>query len=99
MAHELERGPNAASHQDGDASVYLGEKSVAKEYQNRGSYANGSIRYDMHEDFLKEFSDAAFRYDRKGPGGAARIEFVIPVGRLDRFNELTLRRVWEPGNG
>ncbi|WP_240110031.1 ricin-type beta-trefoil lectin domain protein [Streptomyces sp. MUM 203J] len=99
MAHELERGPNPASHQDGDASVYLGEKSVAKEYQNRGSYANGSIRYDMHEDFLKEFSDTAFRYDRKGPGGSARIEFVIPVGRLDRFNELTLRRVWEPGNG
>ncbi|MEZ7006370.1 ricin-type beta-trefoil lectin domain protein [Streptomyces sp. AD55] len=99
MAHELERGPNPASHQDGDASVYLGEKSVAKEYQNRGSYANGSIRYDMHEDFLKEFSDTAFRYDRKGPGGSARIEFVIPVGRLDRFNELTLRRVWEPRNG
>uniref|UniRef100_A0AAU3GNM5 Polymorphic toxin-type HINT domain-containing protein n=1 Tax=Streptomyces sp. NBC_01401 TaxID=2903854 RepID=A0AAU3GNM5_9ACTN len=99
MAHELERGPNPASHQDGDASVYLGEKSVAKEYQNRGSYANGSIRYDMHEDFLKEFSDTAFRYDRKGPGGSARIEFVIPVGRLDRFNELTLRRVWGPGNG
>ncbi|WP_433547833.1 polymorphic toxin-type HINT domain-containing protein [Streptomyces sp. CA-294286] len=98
MAHELERGPNPASHQDGDASVYLGEKSVAKEYQNRGSYANGSIRYDMHDDFLKEFSDTAFRYDRKGPGGSARIEFVIPVGRLDRFNELTLRRLWEPGN-
>ncbi|MFE4665117.1 RHS repeat-associated core domain-containing protein [Streptomyces sp. NPDC056734] len=99
MAHELESGPNPASHQDGDASVYFGEKSVAKEYQNRGSFANGSIRYEMHEDFLKEFSDTAFRYDRKGPGGSVRIEFVIPIGRLDRFNQLTLRRVWEPGNG
>ncbi|BCL28091.1 hypothetical protein ACFFS2_11970 [Streptomyces aurantiacus] len=57
MAHELENCPNPASHQDGDASVYLGEKSVAKEYQKRGFYVNGSIRYEMHADFLEEFSD------------------------------------------
>ncbi|GHF50698.1 hypothetical protein GCM10010218_35310 [Streptomyces mashuensis] len=99
MAHEMERGPNPASHQEGDASVYFGEKSVAAEYQGRGSYAKGSIRYEMHEDFAKEFADVKFRYDRQGPGGSARFEFVIPVARLERFNELTLRRVWEPKAG
>ena len=99
MAQELESGPNPASHQAGDASVYFGERSVAAEYVGRGSFADGSIRYDMHKDFLEEFGDRAFRYDRKGPGGSARIEFVIPVGRLERFNELTLGRVWEVGNG
>jgi hypothetical protein len=99
MAHELKRGPNPASHQEGDASVYFGEKSVAGEYQGRGSCANGMIRYEMREDFLKEFGDTAFRYDRQGPGGSVRIEFVIPTARLERFNELTLRRVWEPKVG
>ncbi|MEV0001974.1 RHS repeat-associated core domain-containing protein [Micromonospora sp. NPDC050980] len=99
MAHELKHGPNPVSHQEGDASVYFGERSVAAEYQGRGSYANGMIRYEMHEDFLKEFGDTAFRYDRQGPGGSVRIEFVIPTARLERFNELTLRRVWEPKVG
>lgn len=96
MAHDLKQGPNPASHQEGDASVYFGEESVASEYRGRGSYANGMIRYEMHEDFLKEFGDTAFRYDRQGPGGSVRIEFVIPAARLERFNELTLRRVWQP---
>jgi hypothetical protein len=98
--YELANGPNAASHQDGDASVYFGEQSVAAEYQGRGGYANGSIRYDMDPGFLDQFSGNAFRYDWQGPGGSARIEWTIPVDQLDQFNQLTLNRVWEPaGSG
>ena len=99
LDYEINNGPNSSSHQDGDRSVYFGERSVAAEYQGRGSFANGSIRYDMKPEFLNEFSDTAFRYDRQGPGGSPRIEFVVPVGRVGRFNELTVGRTWEPRGG
>jgi hypothetical protein len=79
----------------GNMKVYFGEKSVAAEYQGVRGYANGMIRYEMHADFLKEFADTAFRYDRQGPNGSVRIEWEIPVDRLDRFNELTRDRTWE----
>lgn len=95
--YELDHGPNPASHQEPglNDSIYFGERSVAAEYQGRGNYANGMIRYEMHEDFLKEFYLQAKRYDWNGPGGTVRIEFVIPLEQLERFNELTLDRVWE----
>ena len=60
-----------------------------------GGFAKGTIRYVMHADFLKEFEENAFRYDWQGPGGSARIEWEIPVTKLDRFNELTQERIWE----
>ena len=96
--YELENGPNPASHEmpGGDDSVYFGQKSVAGDYQGIGDYANGSIRYEMHPDFFHEFEDVKFRYDWKGPDGTPRYEWQIPTSRLDRFNELTLRRVWVP---
>ncbi|MCZ0994250.1 hypothetical protein O1L44_15675 [Streptomyces noursei] len=107
-AYERLHGPNPANHQPGvdlgggylsEGTIYFGERSVAAEYINPAGrhYANGMVRYDMHrEDFLKEFGGHAERYDRKGPNGSPRIEFVIPVDKLGRFNELTIERTWVP---
>ncbi|WP_199444337.1 polymorphic toxin-type HINT domain-containing protein [Umezawaea beigongshangensis] len=95
--YELKHGPNAAAHQHGDRRIYFGEESVALEYQKRGDFAGGTIRYDMHPDFMQEFSDTAWRYDWNGPNNLARIEFAIPVERLSDFNRLTLNRIWIPG--
>ncbi|MFV2198923.1 hypothetical protein, partial [Nocardiopsis sp. LOL_012] len=94
---ELDNGPNVANHQGGNRMVYFGEQSVASEYLGRRGFANGMIRYDMDERFLREFSDRAFRYDWQGPKGSPRIEFEIPVDRISRFNELTRGRFWIPG--
>ncbi|WP_329296013.1 RHS repeat-associated core domain-containing protein [Streptomyces sp. NBC_01455] len=95
---ELDNGPNPAmQHADGsNGKIYFGEKSVAGEYQGRGPYAPGMIRYDMHPSFLERFGDTAKRYDWQGPGGSPRIEFEIPFERLDEFNSLTLNRTWLP---
>ncbi|WP_275463683.1 putative T7SS-secreted protein [Streptomyces noursei] len=110
-AYERLYGPNPAKHQPGvdmgggylsEGTIYFGERSVAAEYINPAGrhYADGMIRYDMHrDDFLKELGDYAKRYDRKGPNGSPRIEFVIPVGELGKFNELTIERTWIPFGG
>ncbi|MEU8265499.1 hypothetical protein AB0C02_33515, partial [Micromonospora sp. NPDC048999] len=100
--YETKNGPNPKNHQktaDDDGMAYFGEESVAAEYRGVGSYADGMVRYDMHPSFLKEFADTAHRCDWKGPGGKPRIEFAIPVDRLGRFAELTLRRTWLPRRG
>ncbi|MDR7381118.1 hypothetical protein [Promicromonospora iranensis] len=96
-ADELAGGPNPLNHQDGDAAAYFGERSVAGDYVGRPGYADGMVRYDMHPGFLDEFSDVAYRYDWQGPGGAARIEWAIPVDRLGSFSEHTLNRGWVSG--
>ncbi|MGW5628580.1 polymorphic toxin-type HINT domain-containing protein [Streptosporangium sandarakinum] len=92
MDYELNNGPNPALHQDGDRSAYFGERSVAEEYRGHRGYSDSCIRYCMDRRFLDEFGDRAFRYDWKGPNGSPRIEFVIPVDRFGRFNELTRDR-------
>lgn len=96
VADELASGPNPLNHQAGDASAYFGERSVAGEFIGQPGYAQGMVRYDMHPDFLDRFADSAHRYDWQGPGGTARIEFQIPVGRLEEFGSLTLQRTWVP---
>ncbi|MFJ2721825.1 hypothetical protein [Streptomyces sp. NPDC087437] len=98
---ELENGPNPEmQYEEGsNGKIYFGEESVAGEYQGRGTFAPGMIRYDMHPSFLKKFGDTAKRYDWQGPGGSPRIEFEIPFGRLEEFNSLTLKRTWLPMKG
>ncbi|MGW0824259.1 RHS repeat-associated core domain-containing protein [Streptomyces sp. NPDC002845] len=98
---ELEHGPNPAMQnvEGSNGKIYFGERSVAKEYQGRGPYAPGMIRYDMHPSFLARFGDTAKRYDWQGPGGSPRIEFEIPFERLKEFNSLTLNRTWLPMGG
>ncbi|MFJ3665538.1 RHS repeat-associated core domain-containing protein [Streptomyces sp. NPDC090106] len=111
-AYELENGPNPANHQPGidigygelsDGLMYFGERDVAATYMSPTgrNFADGMVRYDMHPDFLKEFAQHPYmrRYDLQGPGGAPRIEFAIPVDKLGRFSELTLKRTWIPFNG
>ncbi|OON75601.1 DUF6531 domain-containing protein [Streptomyces tsukubensis] len=110
--YELLHGPNPANHQPGvdigggllsDGLMYFGERDVAATYMSPTgrSFADGMVRYDMHPDFLKEFAKSPYmrRYDLQGPGGAPRIEFPIPVDKLGRFNELTLKRTWIPMHG
>ncbi|MGW1118393.1 RHS repeat-associated core domain-containing protein [Streptomyces tanashiensis] len=108
--YEKEHGPNPANHQPGvdmgggyltDGKIYFGERDVAAEYwsPNGGvNFANGMVRYDMHPDFLKEFTSSEYMkvYDTKGKDGAPRIEWTIPVDKLDRFNELVMKRTWIP---
>ncbi|MFF8654103.1 DUF6531 domain-containing protein [Streptomyces huasconensis] len=107
--YERLHGPNPANHQPGvdigggmlsDGLIYFGERDVAASYMSPTgrNFADGMVRYDMHPDFLKEFARSPYmrRYDLKGPGGAPRIEFTIPVDKLGRFNELTLKRTWMP---
>ncbi|MER5363431.1 RHS repeat-associated core domain-containing protein, partial [Streptomyces sp. NPDC002785] len=104
--YELDHGPNPANHVPGvdigggilsDGKIYFGERGVAAEYAgpNGINFAKGIVRYDMHPSFLSEFAEHAKVHDRNGPGGAVRIEFPIPVDKLDRFNELTRNRSWE----
>ncbi|MEU4926804.1 DUF6531 domain-containing protein [Streptomyces yokosukanensis] len=110
--YERLHGPNPANHQPGvdigggllsDGLVYFGERSVAAEYMSPTgrNFADGMVRYDMHPDFLKEFAKSPYmrRYDLKGPNGTPRIEFTIPVDKLERFNELTLNKTWIAING
>ncbi|MET8944193.1 hypothetical protein ABZX30_11540 [Streptomyces sp. NPDC004542] len=86
-----------------DGLIYFGERSVAAEYMSPTgrNFADGMVRYDMHPDFLKEFAKSPYmrRYDLKGPNGTPRIEFTIPVDKLERFNELTLNKTWIAING
>ncbi|WP_437087632.1 hypothetical protein [Streptomyces sp. enrichment culture] len=79
-----------------DGKIYFGERAVAAEYAGPTgvNFAKGMVKYEMHPSFLDEFGDYAKVHDTKGPGGAPRIEFEIPVEKLDRFNELTLNRSW-----
>ncbi|WP_306192016.1 hypothetical protein [Streptomyces sp. MK5] len=110
--YERLHGPNPANHQPGmdigggllsDGLIYFGERSVAAEYMSPTgrNFADGMVRYDMHPDFLKEFAKSPYmgRYDLKGPNGTPRIEFTIPVDKLERFNELTLGKTWIAING
>lgn len=59
-----------------------------------GPVAKGMVKYEMHPSFLEEFGQHAKVHDTKGPNGAVRLEFEIPVEKLDRFNELTQGRSW-----
>ena len=102
---EEKHGPNPASHTTGDQKVYLGEESVAAEYQGRGDFANGMIRYDVDlEKFfelIEEWADKGpdkilNRYDRQGPNGSDRMEFVVPADLIDRLNDMTVKRTWIP---
>lgn len=103
--YELDHGPNPANHQPGvdigggvisDGKIYFGEHAVAAEYAGPTgvNFARGMVKYEMHPSFLEEFGGHAKIHDTKGPGGQPRIEFEIPVEKLDRFNELTLNRSW-----
>ncbi|MET9770113.1 putative T7SS-secreted protein [Streptomyces sp. NPDC006415] len=103
--YELDHGPNPANHQPGvdigggiisDGKIYFGERAVAAEYAGPtgANFAKGMVKYEMHPSFLEEFGDHAKVHDRNGPNGAPRIEFEIPVDKLDRFNELTQNRSW-----
>ena len=46
----------------------------------------------MDAKFLEEFGGDAYRYDWQGSNGAACIEFMVPVDKMGRFTELTIRR-------
>ncbi|MFI1948643.1 putative T7SS-secreted protein [Streptomyces virginiae] len=103
--YELDNGPNPANHQAGvdigagvisDGKIYFGEKAVAREYAGPTgvNFAKGMVEYQMHPKFLEEFVDYVKVHDKKGPNGSVRLEFEIPVEKLDRFNELTQRRTW-----
>jgi pretoxin HINT domain-containing protein len=106
--YEKVHGPNPASRMEGgDDSFYFGEKSVAEEYQGRGTYANGMYRYDMDmQDFLKlldDYNEGLTKilavYDHSGPNGAVRMQFVINFDFLERFNAMTVNRQWFPKTG
>ncbi|MFF3653292.1 putative T7SS-secreted protein [Streptomyces sp. NPDC002181] len=103
--YELDHGPNPANHQPGvdigggiisDGKIYFGERAVAAEYAGPTgvNFAKGMVKYEMHPSFLEEFGDHVKVHDRNGPKGAVRLEFAIPVEKLDRFNELVLDRSW-----
>ncbi|MFI2311683.1 putative T7SS-secreted protein [Streptomyces sp. CB00072] len=103
--HELKHGPDPKNHQPGidigggiisDGKIYFGEYSVAAEYAGPTgvNFAKGMVRYDMNKSFLAEFADHVKVHDRNGPDGAVRLEFAIPVEKLERFNELTQKKSW-----
>ncbi|MGW3357322.1 putative T7SS-secreted protein [Streptomyces bungoensis] len=103
--YELNNGPNPANHQPGvdigggiisNGKIYFGERGVAAEYAGPSgrNFAKGMVKYEMHPSFLEEFGEHAKIHDYNGPNGAPRLEFEIPVEKLDRFNELTQGRSW-----
>ncbi|GAA0444193.1 putative T7SS-secreted protein [Streptomyces olivaceiscleroticus] len=87
-----------------DGKIYFGEHDVAAEYAGPTgkNFAKGMVRYDMHPSFLEEFGQHAKIHDwngldpQTGRPGKPRLEFEIPVDKLDRFNELTRNRSWIP---
>ena len=64
---------------------------------NNTLYANGFIEYEMDSRFLTEF-EGPRNYPFTGPHGEDMngLEWCIPYEKIDRFNELTLRRTWIP---
>ena len=60
-------------------------------------YANGFIEYEMDTRFLTEF-EGPKNHSFKGSNGenVDGLEWCIPYEKIDRFNELTLRRTWIP---
>ncbi|MCO4699876.1 RHS domain-containing protein [Streptomyces sp. RO-S4] len=103
--YELANGPNPANHQPGveiapgllsDGIIYFGERAVAAEYAGPTgvNFAMGMVKYAMHPSFIEEFGEYAKVHDHAGPNGMPRIEFAIPVDKLDRLNELTQGREW-----
>lgn len=103
--YELAHGPNPANHQPGvdigggtlsGGKIYFGERAVAAEYAGPPgvNFAKGMVKYETHPSLLEEFGQHTKIHDFSGPNGAARLEFESPVGKLDRFNELTQGRSW-----
>gem|GEM_PF-6005267 len=45
----------------------------------------------MHPAFDAEFARYGFPYE-----GGSEFEWQIPVGKIDRFNQLTVNRTWIP---
>ncbi|MFI5671090.1 hypothetical protein [Streptomyces sp. NPDC051704] len=50
------------------------------------------VKYGIHTSFPEEFGDQVKVHDRHGPKVAVRLEFEVPVEKLDRFNEPVQRR-------
>ena len=99
---ELLRGLDAnrfSRRNGGDGTAYFGTEDVAGLYSdpNNTLYANGFIEYEMDSRFLTEF-EGPRNYPFTGPHGEDMngLEWCIPYEKIDRFNELTLRRTWIP---
>lgn len=90
---ELDSGLGPARFAAGDQSAYVGDEAAARTlaHPKVGSYENGYIRFDMHPDFVVEFSKFKYNYPEGGPGS---YEYQIPQSMIPRFNELTLNRTW-----
>jgi hypothetical protein len=92
-ASELENGPNPANHLTGDMRAYVGTEDVAQSFASAGGYEPGYIRFQMHSSFEAVFGKG-FNYAETGG-----TEWVIPVGKIDLFNQLTKSRTWVPFGG
>ena len=91
-------GLDPADFQVGDKSAYVGDEAAARTFADPriGNYENGYTRFDMHLDFKNEFAQYEYPYKEGGPNS---VQYAIPAGKIDRFNELTINREWIPCNG
>ena len=86
-------GLDPADFQVGDKSAYAGDEAAARTFADPriGNYENGYTRFDMHPDFKNEFAQYKSPYTEGGPSS---VQYAIPAGKIDRFNELTINREW-----
>ncbi len=86
-------GLDPADFQVGDKSAYAGDEAAARTFADPriGNYENGYTRFDMHLDFKNEFAQYKSPYTEGGPSS---VQYAIPAGKIDRFNELTINREW-----
>ena len=86
-------GLDPADFQVGDKSAYAGDEAAARTFADPriGNYENGYTRFDIHPDFKNEFAQYKSPYTEGGPSS---VQYAIPAGKIDRFNELTINREW-----
>ncbi|GAA0913514.1 type IV secretion protein Rhs [Virgisporangium aurantiacum] len=88
---ELANGLNPTRHTGGNRNAYIGTEDVAKkwaDYSVRG-YEDGYIKFTFRRSEFEEHFGPGLRYEG-GPG----LEWEIPYGKIDLFNQLTRSREW-----
>ncbi|CAL2085980.1 RHS repeat-associated protein [Tenacibaculum sp. 190524A02b] len=86
----MNNGFRKADHSSGDRRIYFGEESVAGEYAKTGAYDSFLIKIKVKESFLKGHT---FKYAAKKIGGPSRLEYRIPVEKIDFLNTLDRTKI------
>ncbi|WP_198348133.1 polymorphic toxin-type HINT domain-containing protein [Plantactinospora sp. KBS50] len=88
---ELANGLNPARHREGNGNAYIGTEDVAQKYADYavGTHEDGYIKFTFRRSEFEEHFGPGLKYEG-GPG----LEWEIPHGKIDLFNQLAQSREW-----